>query len=72
MKIYKAYKFRMYPEKIQKAKINSFLGSSRFIYNYFLNKRDKMYNEEKIFYKLNDMKKRFRIIPTRILMVKRD
>ena len=43
MKIYKAYKFRMYPEIMQKATINSFLGSSRFIYNYFLNKRDKIY-----------------------------
>ena len=70
MKIYKAYKFRMYPEKMQKATINSFLGSSRFIYNYFLNKRDKIYNEEKIFYKLNDMKKDLELLQQEYLWLK--
>ena len=40
MKIYKAYKFRMYPEIEDRIIINSFLGTSRFIYNYFLNKKD--------------------------------
>ena len=57
MKIYKAYKFRMYPEKEQKGKINSFLGTSRFIYNHFLDKKNTLYNENKNCYKLNDMKK---------------
>jgi len=57
MKIYKAYKFRMYPEKEQKGKLNSFLGTSRFIYNQFLDKKNTFYNEKKECYKLNDMKK---------------
>ena len=57
MKIYKAYKFRMYPEINERIVLNSFIGSSRFIYNYYLNKKDKMYNENKINYNLDDMKK---------------
>lgn len=57
MKIYKAYKFRMYPEKDQKGKINSFLGTSRFIYNHFLEKKNMLYSEKKEGYKLKDMKK---------------
>ena len=47
MKIYKAYKFRMYPKKEQKRKLNSFLGVSRFIYNYFLDKKNTLYREKK-------------------------
>lgn len=35
---YKAYKFRIYPDKLQKELINKTFGCSRFIYNYFLNK----------------------------------
>ena len=57
MKIYKAYKFRMYPNEIQKSKLNSFMGTSRFIYNYYLNKKESMYKEKNINYKLNEMKK---------------
>lgn len=57
MKIYKAYKFRMYPEKEEINKINSFLGTSRFIYNYYLNKKDNLYKENNINYPLNEMKK---------------
>lgn len=33
---YKAYKFRIYPDKIQKKLINKTFGCNRFIYNYFL------------------------------------
>ena len=57
MKIYKTYKFRMYPEINERCILNSFMGSSRFIYNYYLDKKDKMYNENKINYNLDDMKK---------------
>ena len=57
MKIYKAYKFRMYPNKEIKSKINSFMGTSRFIYNYYLDKKDRYYNELKINYNIKDMKK---------------
>ena len=39
MKIYKSYKFRMYPNKFQEELINKTIGSCRFIYNYFLDKK---------------------------------
>ena len=39
MKIYKSYKFRMYPNKEQEELINKTIGSCRFIYNYFLDKK---------------------------------
>ena len=35
---YRAYKFRIYPDKIQKELINKTFGCSRFIYNFFLSK----------------------------------
>ena len=57
MIIYKAYKFRMYPENKQQEQLNKYMGTSRFIYNYYLSKKDKMYKEQNINYKLNDMKK---------------
>lgn len=41
MQIYKAYKFRMYPNEKQKEKLNSFLGAKRFIYNHYLDKKIK-------------------------------
>ena len=39
MKIYKAYKFRMYPNLEQQIKLNQNMGASRFIYNLFLEKK---------------------------------
>lgn len=33
---YKAYKFRIYPNENQRTLINKTLGSTRFVYNYFL------------------------------------
>ena len=39
MKIYKTYKFRLYPNYTQEGKLNSFLGCKRFIYNYYLTKK---------------------------------
>ena len=57
MKIYKAYKFRMYPDECTKSKLNSFMGTSRFIYNHYLELKDKYYNELNINYNISDMKK---------------
>ena len=57
MKIYKAYKFRMYPDKEQKIKINQNLGSSRFVYNYYLNKKDETYKKNKEILSFSDLKK---------------
>ena len=36
--MYKAYKFRLYPNNKQKELINKTFGSSRFVYNYYLDK----------------------------------
>ena len=54
---YKAYKFRMYPNKEQELLINKTIGCSRFIYNNFLYKKISMYKDKGITYKLSDMKK---------------
>ena len=34
--MYRAYKFRMYPNDGQKVLINKYIGCSKFIYNYYL------------------------------------
>ncbi len=57
MMIYKAYRFRMYPNNKQKIKINKNLGSSRFIYNYYLDKRINQYQTTGTTLSLKDMKK---------------
>lgn len=44
-KIYKAYKFRLYPTKNQIEFLNKQFGAVRFIYNYFLNQRDTQFKE---------------------------
>lgn len=36
--MYKAYRFRLYPNNTQREKINMYCGCSRFIYNYYLDK----------------------------------
>ena len=44
MMVYKTHKFKMYIALEQKSKLNSFLGSSTFIYNTYLYKnKDKKY-----------------------------
>ena len=48
MKIYKNYKFRLYPSKEQQELINKTLGCTRFIYNTMLYEKEKLYKENKI------------------------
>jgi len=48
MKIYRAYKFRMYPNIAQKELINQTLGCTRSIYNYYLNKKKETYEQQRI------------------------
>lgn len=43
----KAYKYRIYPNKKQKELIQKTFGCCRFVYNYFLDKRIKAYEENK-------------------------
>ena len=44
----KAYKFRIYPNEEQKIMFSKTFGCTRMIYNYYLEKRIKSYEEEKI------------------------
>ena len=60
MKIYKAYKFRMYPDKDTSIKINSFIGSSRFIYNSFLERKEDKYKQG-LNYDLKNMKEDIKV-----------
>ena len=41
----RAYKFRMYPNKEQEILINKTFGCTRYIYNYFLDQKQKEYKE---------------------------
>lgn len=43
----KAYKFRLYPNKSQQQVLQRHFGAVRFIYNYFLEKKIKVYKETK-------------------------
>ncbi|WP_249524281.1 helix-turn-helix domain-containing protein, partial [Fusobacterium nucleatum] len=43
----KAYKFRFYPTKTQIKKLNSTFGCVRYVYNHFLDLKQKLYNIEK-------------------------
>src|SRR5699024_3233812 len=45
MLIHKAFKFRIYPNKKQEMLIAKTIGYSRFVFNYFLGKWNKTYQE---------------------------
>lgn len=47
MKMNKAYKFRLYPNAAQQKLLEQHFGAVRFIYNYFLEKKIKIYKETK-------------------------
>jgi len=42
----RAYKYRLYPNKKQQELISKTIGCCRFVYNYYLNKRIEMYQNE--------------------------
>ena len=56
MMIYKAYKLRLYPTIEQTILISKNIGTSRFIYNYFLDKKENYYKETKTNLSLKTMK----------------
>ena len=43
--MYKSFKFRLYPNELQLELINKSFGCSRFIYNHYLDYKDKIYQE---------------------------
>ena len=47
MQINKAYKYRIYPNKEQEIQLSKTFGCTRFVYNYYLNKKINLYKEEK-------------------------
>lgn len=49
----KAFKYRIYPNKKQKELIQKTFGCTRFIYNYYLNKRKEMYENDKTTFTYN-------------------
>ena len=57
----KAYKYRIYPNKKQKEILAKTFGCCRFVYNHYLDKRKKMYEDKKETFTYvqcaNDMKK---------------
>ena len=48
MNVYKAYKFRIYPNREQKIMIDKTFGCTRFVFNKFLSERKEKYEESKI------------------------
>ena len=57
IKLNKSYKFRIYPNKEQEIQIQKTFGSCRFIYNYYLDKRIKKYDIDKITFNYYDCSK---------------
>ena len=49
----KAYKYRVYPNKKQQELIQKTFGCTRFVYNYYLNKRKEMYENDKTTFTYN-------------------
>lgn len=53
----RAYKFRIYPNKKQRELIVKTFGCSRFVYNYYLNKKIETYKEDKSTFSFYDCSK---------------
>lgn len=49
----KAFQYRIYPNKKQKELIQKTFGCTRFVYNYYLNKRKEMYENDKTTFTFN-------------------
>ena len=49
----RAYKYRIYPNKKQQELIQKTFGCTRFVYNYYLNKRKEMYENDKTIFTYN-------------------
>ena len=56
MLVNKSYVFRLYPNNYQKEIINKTIGCTRYVYNYYLDLKNKYYKELNINYNLKDIK----------------
>ena len=54
MKKNKAFKFRIYPNEIQKELLAKTFGCCRLVFNYYLDKKQKLYEENKLNMKLTE------------------
>ena len=70
MQIYKGYKFRLYPDKKQRELINQNIGSSRYVYNYFLSRKNNYYQGCKGNLSLKDLKKELVLLKSEQLFLK--
>ena len=57
----KAYKFRIYPNKTQESLLQKTFGCVRFIYNHFLDRRIKAYEQNKKTIGYNECSKSYSI-----------
>lgn len=64
--IEKAYRYRIYPNKTQQVNINKTLGCTRFVYNYYLNKRKEVYENDKSTFGYNKCCKDLTVLKTEI------
>ncbi len=55
MNVHKAYKVKLYPNQAQEKELERILFGCKFVWNYFLTKRDAQFYEGKGVFKLNDM-----------------
>ena len=58
----KVYKFRLYPNRQQEELIQKTFGCVRFVYNYFLSERERVYKEEKRTFGLYECNKALTIL----------
>ncbi len=70
MQIYKGYKFRLYPNEEQRILINQNIGSSRYVYNYFLSRKNNYYQECKGNLSLKDLKNELVMLKNEQLFLK--
>ena len=70
MQIYKGYQFRLYPDKNQRELINQNICSSRYVYNYFLSRKNNYYQECKGNLSLKDLKNELVMLKNEQLFLK--
>ena len=70
MKIYRGYQYRLYLTDEQKILINKNIGSTLWVYNYFLNRKEVYYNKTKKNLSLKDMKHELVLLKEEFLWLK--
>lgn len=66
----RAYKYRIYPNKKQQELIQKTFGCTRFVYNYYLNKRIEAYENDKTTFTYNMCSKDLTQLKTDLIWLK--